>query len=83
LKVARVYFTAYSDEEYDKILEMLREKFKDKIIVHKSVVLREFRYIEILNFNGDSEELEEMIKNILGRNEYVKIDIVEVVKPKR
>ena len=70
----RLYFTEFSEEKYQGIKEHLAKQYGERLVEHKARLLKEFRYLEILNA---SEKDAEAIRNILvQRGIKAKIDII-------
>lgn len=82
MNVLRIYFTEFDEDKYRRVVEKL-EEMGFKIAEHKSVVAPEFRYVEILGFEGEPERVREEIAPLIEASEYLKVDLVEVVEPKK
>lgn len=73
-KLYRIYYTTYSEEEHEKVLEALR-RFGEVRYVPSSL-LREFRFVELkLEEAGKEEEIRAVVAAIVG--ERVKVDWID------
>ncbi len=78
MRIYRIYFTTYDDEEYREIINFLRNKFSSVKEI-KSEVVPEFRFVEIRNIKVDPKNLEtELSKRFRLK---FKVDEVEIVLP--
>lgn len=76
----RIYFTTYDEELFSKIYEYLKDFLKGKaIIVHRSIVVPEFRYVEVIDFSNDPISIKDNIEKKFKVK--VKIDVIEKVVP--
>lgn len=82
MKVLRIYFTEFNEAQYRRVIEKL-ESLGFKVVEHKSRVVPEFRYLEVLDFKGDLEAVKNEISQLIEASQYLKVDLVEVVEPKR
>jgi len=77
----RVYYTTFYDSEHERIKSKIRELFNIEPVDHKSR-MPGFRYIEIRRDEGVpeslSEEIERIVKSVLGFNAYVRVDYIKV-----
>lgn len=80
LKLLRVYFTTFNDEEYDEIKREL-EKLCDRIVEHESTI-KEFKYLELYGPTANPEYVANLIKRVLGEECYVRVDEIEIIVPK-
>lgn len=82
MRVLRIYFTTYDEELFSKICECLKKLLKGKnIIVHRSIVVPEFRYVEVIDFNDDPISVKDNIEKKFKVK--VKVDVIEKIVPSR
>ncbi|OYT59489.1 MAG: hypothetical protein B6U75_03695 [Desulfurococcales archaeon ex4484_217_1] len=80
MKVLRLYFTVFDEKAFNEVKEYLEKSFgRRNVIVHKSIVVPEFRYLEILNFDKDPEAVKKSIEENFKLK--VKVDVVEKIIP--
>ena len=82
MRVLRIYFTEFDNEKYGRVVNKLKS-LGFKVVEHKSMLVPEFRYLEIMDFQGDPDTVRREIVPLIEAREYLKLDVVEVVTPKR
>ena len=77
-KLYRIYYTTYDDNIHNLVVEELRKRFSPHVLVHKSRVHPEFRFIEVLTEDeGREEEIRDIVKNLAGTM-YVRVDWISL-----
>ena len=76
-KLYRIYFTEFNDENFKKVVDILKEKYNSQVNVMKSNVIDEFRAIE-LYFDNDSylNEIKSLVTSLTG-SQYVRVDFID------
>ncbi len=78
-KLYRVYYTTYDDEIHLKVVKALKEKYGG-VVEHKSKVLPEFRYLEVIvDKEGLEEEIKSLVSEIIGSSN-VRVDWIDTSK---
>ncbi len=62
----RIYFTEFDDKKYEEIKEALAGRIKGSLIEHRARLLREFRYLEVLEATEEDREAIEEIFSSMG-----------------
>jgi len=77
-RLYRVYYTTYDDELHARALEELRKTYgNNRVIEHKSMVLPEFRFIEVLvDKEGEANKIAEIVRRVVGVDR-VKVDWID------
>ena len=79
-RLYRVYYTVYDDSVNEKVIRALREKFGVEVVYHKSIVLPEFRYLEVLlDKPGLEEEIKRVVSSLIA-SERVKVDWIDTTR---
>lgn len=79
-RLYRIYYDSYSDEEHLRVLEELKKRFGAEVIDHKSSLLSEFRFVELLLPEpGRAEEIQSLISSLLGGRR-VKVDWIDATR---
>ncbi|BAN89747.1 hypothetical protein [Aeropyrum camini] len=64
IRLYRVYYSTYNDDVHSRIVEELRSRFGVEVRDHRSTVVREFRFVEVLlGEPGREAEIEEAVKS--------------------
>ncbi|MEM0366323.1 MAG: hypothetical protein QXO93_03310 [Acidilobaceae archaeon] len=75
-KLYRVYYNTYSDEEHRRVIEELTRRFGVEVIDYPTIVVPEFRFIEVkLEEEGKEEEIRSIVSSIT--NSRVKVDWID------
>jgi hypothetical protein len=76
-KLYRIYFTEFNDENFKKVVDILKEKYNSQVNVMKSNVIDEFRAIE-LYLDNDSylNEIKSLVTSLTG-SQYVRVDFID------
>ncbi|MFP3230581.1 MAG: hypothetical protein RXS19_05090 [Caldisphaera sp.] len=76
-KLYRIYFTEFNDENFKKVVDILKEKYNSQVNVMKSNVIDEFRAIE-LYLDNDSylNEIKSLVISLTG-SQYVRVDFID------
>jgi len=79
-KLYRIYFTEFNDENFKKVVDILKEKYNSQVNVMKSNVIDEFRAIE-LYFDNDSylNEIKSLVTSLTG-SQYVRVDFIDTAR---
>ncbi len=76
-KLYRIYYSTYDDNLHEQIVNKLEAKYKTKVVVHKSRVHPDFRFLELfLDEPGKEDEIRDLIVSTLG-SEWVKVDWID------
>ncbi len=79
-KLYRIYFTEFDDENFEKVINVLKEKYSSQVNIIKSNVVNEFRALELyLEKEGYSEEIKNLIST-LTNSQYVRVDYIDTAK---
>jgi len=80
MRILRLYFTVFDGKVFGEVKKYLEENFGgENIVVHKSIVVPEFRYLEIFNFDRDPETVKKSIEEKFKLK--VKVDVIEKIIP--
>ncbi|MFP3242517.1 hypothetical protein [Caldisphaera sp.] len=76
-KLYRIYFTEFNDENFKKVVDILKEKYNSQVNIMKSNVIDEFRAIE-LYLDNDSylNEIKSLVTSLTG-SQYVRVDFID------
>ncbi|MFP3144422.1 MAG: hypothetical protein RXQ93_05350 [Caldisphaera sp.] len=79
-KLYRIYFTEFNDENFKKVVDILKEKYNSQVNVMKSNVIDEFRAIE-LYLDNDSylNEIKSLVTSLTG-SQYVRVDFIDTAR---
>jgi hypothetical protein len=76
-KLYRIYYTAFDDKINEIVVNELKEKYKTNINIIKSILVPEFRALELnLNKEGFSNEIKELVSS-LTNSKYVRVDFID------
>lgn len=76
-KLYRIYYTTYDDNAHARVLELLKSRYGVTPREEKSVVVPEFRFIELpIEQDGLSEEIKALVSEVV-RSQYVKVDRID------
>lgn len=79
-RLYRIYYDSYSDEEHRRVLEELKRRFGVEVVDHRSSVLPEFRFVELMLQEPNREgEISSLISSILGGRK-VKVDWIDATR---
>ncbi len=79
-KLYRIYYTTYDDDVHAKVIELLKSKYGVMPRDEKSVVVPEFRFVELpLDKDGLSEEIKAFVSEVV-RSQYVKVDRIDTLR---
>ncbi|MFP3228005.1 MAG: hypothetical protein RXQ71_04345 [Caldisphaera sp.] len=79
-KLYRIYFTEFNDENFKKVVDILKEKYNSQVNIMKSNVIDEFRAIE-LYLDNDSylNEIKSLVTSLTG-SQYVRVDFIDTAR---
>ncbi|MEB3789624.1 MAG: hypothetical protein GSR72_07015 [Desulfurococcales archaeon] len=79
-KLYRIYYNTFDADLHEKVKKLLEERYKAKIVEHKSMLHPDFRYLELyVDTPGLEEEISNLVKTILG-SIHVKVDWIDTSK---
>ncbi len=76
-RLYRIYYTTYSDDLNKRVIETLKERYGIEPVYFKSIVLPEFRFLELhLSKPGLEKEIASLVSSIVGSS-YIKVDWID------
>jgi hypothetical protein len=79
-KLYRIYFTEFNDENFKKVVDILKEKYNSQVNIMKSNVIDEFRAIEIyLDNDSYLNEIKSLVTSLTG-SQYVRVDFIDTAR---
>jgi len=73
-KLYRIYYASYDDKAHEEAKKVLKEKYGVEPKDIKSLVLPEFRFLELpLEKGGLEKEISDLVSSIV-KSQYVKVD---------
>ena len=79
-KLYRIYFTEFNDENFKKVVDILKEKYNSQVNIMKSNVIDEFRAIEIyLDNDSYLNEIKGLVTSLTG-SQYVRVDFIDTAR---